>query len=640
MHRLKIRSLLVLSAICYGAILAEAQTPTDDKSLGDVARELRNQRVATGPAQTGVTSAPQTASPAVVTDSPEVERFMHEANALLMRERFVELDKMADEVRSSKARFPGGGWKLSRFYEALGRMNAGENATETDWQSHLAVFQRWMAARPQSITARVALAEAYLDYAWAARGNGYANTVTGNGWRLFEERSQQAAKVLIEAAALPAKCPYWTELMQQVALAAGADKNQHMAIFEKAIKFEPLYFAYYQRYAQALLLKWKGEPGDIKAFAEETYRRVGGKEGAHIYFEIASNLCGRCGDFSTDDFSWPRLKEGFSALEELYGLTPLKLNRFAFMAAAYGDQQAAARAFLRIGPYWDYSVWGSRARFESQRTWAGLPASPQPAWPAVSQQPDVGPPPTARVAEMLQAAGRATSQGRWSESTELAQQLINTANSLPGTATEIGRAYLIIANNEYRQGRISEAQTMVDRAVSAVAAKAGANSIELASTLDRASMFAQVMNDNARAEADLRRAIEIREKINGTADPGLSNELTMLGNVCRARGQTKEAFELYQRAITTREAVRPDDLALISPLEQLGLLYQDESRYQEAEGTFLRLLNLMEARFGLDSPQLTSPLSKLASLYHVMGKTASEENARARLQMIQNAQPK
>ena len=244
MPSLKICSLLFLIAVCYGAVEGKAQTSAESKSLGEIARELRNKTTATGPAQTGVAAASQSSSPAVVTDSPEVERFMHEANALLMRERFVELDKMADEVRSSKARFPGGGWKLSRFYGALSRMNAGENATEADWQSHLAVFQRWMTARPQSITARVALAEAYLDYAWAARGHGYANTVTAEGWRLFEERSQQAAKVLIDAAALPAKCPYWYELMQQVALAAGADKSQHRAIFEKAIKFEPLYFAY------------------------------------------------------------------------------------------------------------------------------------------------------------------------------------------------------------------------------------------------------------------------------------------------------------------------------------------------------------------------------------------------------------
>ena len=560
---------------------------------------------------------------------------MENVRALLMRERFDELDKIADEVRSSKARFPGGGWKISRFYEALSKTSAGANATENDWQNHLGLFQRWTSARPKSITARVALGEAYLDYAWAARGNGYANTVTPEGWRLFEERSKQATRVLIDATTLPSKCPHWYEVMQDVALAAGANKNQHRAIFEQAIKFEPLYFAYYQRYAIVLLPKWAGEPGDVKALADETYRRVGGKQGAHLYFEIASNLCGSCGDFSASDFSWPKLQEGFAALEELYGLTPLKLNRFAYLAAAYGDKQVAAKAFLRIGPNWDSSVWGTRARFESQRSWAGPPANSPTASPS-----EAAPPPTARVRETLQLAGRATSQGHWSESTQLAQELITIANPLPGTATEIGRAYLIMANNEYQQGHVLEAQSMVNRSISAVSAKAGANSIELASTLDRAALFAQVMNDYVRAEADLRQAIEIREKRNDPSDFEWSNELTLLGNLCRMRNRSKEAIESYQRAIRTHEGDRHNDLSLISPLEQLGLLYQDAHRYEEAKSTLLRLLDLMESHFGLGSPQLASPLSKLADLYHLMGETTSEARMRERLQAVQAAQSK
>jgi hypothetical protein len=101
-----------------------------------------------------------------------------------MREDFAELDQMADAARSSKARFPGGGWKLSRFYEAV-KPNGGGYQTDADWKNHIELLQRWTAARPQSATARVALAEAYLRYAWAARGAGYANTVTDQGLAAF-----------------------------------------------------------------------------------------------------------------------------------------------------------------------------------------------------------------------------------------------------------------------------------------------------------------------------------------------------------------------------------------------------------------------------------------------------------------------
>src|SRR5262249_511102 len=152
---------------------------------------------------------------------------------------------------------------------------------------------------------------------------------------------------------------------------------------------------------------------------------VGGKEGAHIYFEIASNLCGNCGDFSTDGFSWQKLQEGFAALEELYGLSQLKLNRFAFLACMYGDKNVAAKACPRIGPNWYFQVWGTRARFEAQRSWAGLPASPPQASAQVSKR-TIPPLPNARVAEMLELAHKAQNEGRWNDSTQMAERAIKT----------------------------------------------------------------------------------------------------------------------------------------------------------------------------------------------------------------------
>jgi hypothetical protein len=56
-------------------------------------------------------------------------------------------------------------------------------------------------------------------------------------------------------------------------------------------------------------------------------------------------------------------------------------------------------------------------------------------------------------------------EGQRSESTQLAQQAIKTAESLPGTGEQLGRGYMIIANNEQAAGHIPKAQTMLDKAV-------------------------------------------------------------------------------------------------------------------------------------------------------------------------------
>ena len=61
-------------------------------------------------------------------------------------------------------------------------------ATEAEWADTLDRLKRWAAQRPESVTAQVALAYGYLNYAWQARGNGDAASVTAEGGRLMQER--------------------------------------------------------------------------------------------------------------------------------------------------------------------------------------------------------------------------------------------------------------------------------------------------------------------------------------------------------------------------------------------------------------------------------------------------------------------
>jgi tetratricopeptide (TPR) repeat protein len=620
-----------LAAIGLGVPIAWTQIAPEDKSLGDIARELRTRKPVVTKPEPSTSSPPARQTPdGIVSEPSEIARLTDEVRRLVLREQFAALDEMADALRSSKARVPGGGWKLSRFYDAVNRIPSGIESTDRDWQRQFAFFQRWISARPKSITARVALADAYISYAWEARGDGYANTVTQQGWRVFGERMQQAQKALLAGAELPSKCPRWYEVMQQVALAAGADKNQLRAVFEKAIEFEPDYFAYYQQYARALLPKWTGAPGDTEEFADESYRRVGGKKGAHIYFEIASNLCNRCGDFSSGGYSWGRIQEGFAAMEELYGVLPLKLNRFAMLAATYGDKEAAAKAFQRIGPNWDRSVWGTRGRFESQKSWAGLPAASQPSGSGVKgpAQPDY------RISEMLLLATKAGNEGRWKDSAELAQQAIDTAKPLPGTAFQLKTAYLLLATNERRQGHMLQAQEMVDKAVSVISEKEGANSLEVANALHEFATFEQLPNNDRRLEAHLRRAIEIREKAKDGPSLRMANEFRMLALVCQRGGRNQEAAELLQRAIKTYDAVRPDHWVMSMALGQLGAIYQEMGRYQDAEAAFLRMLYVSEGGSGLNSAQVITPLAQLASLYRAMGKPTEAERMLQRIQSI------
>jgi len=379
--------------------IAPAQTQPaahEGKRLGDVAREQKASKHPKNPCPPNMpcdeVSSPSQVSPSELDNRDRLYRA--EINALLARRAFAELDQAADSARASKERLGGGAWKLYVFYDVVAMADAGQRVVDQLWLQRLALLQDWVAADPSSVTARVALGYAYQGYAWAARGGGYANTVPDAAWKLFGTRIAQAYSTLLEADKLPAKCPHWYFVMLLVARDMCWSKEEMRALFERAVAFEPSYYHYYREHASDLLPKWGGEPGEAEAFAEESYNRIGGRQGAFIYFEIATVLYCLCNDNPQPTLSWPVLEEGFAEIEEQYGATLLKLNRFAMLAYLYQDREVASRTLARVGDNWEPKVWVHRATFDQARSWAGHvnpnEASGGPsAQPAKPRQPTV-----------------------------------------------------------------------------------------------------------------------------------------------------------------------------------------------------------------------------------------------------------
>jgi len=306
-------------------------------------------------------------------DSQPARSFQTAVRHLFDEEKFDELEVIASKARSQKERFLGGGWKLFAFYNTI---QGPGSLTSTDalWNAHMERLERWIRAKPESITPRVALAQAYVRFAWKARGNGFRDTVSADGWKLFGERVQQARETLENAATAATKDPQWYRDMQTVALTQGWNRSQADELLQQASNFEPKYFYFYNAHTTYLLPKWYGEPGDAEAFAQTIADRLGKPEGDAVYFEIAlnDNCCGVKGQLP--NLSWDRVKAGFAALEQLYGSTNHQLNAVAFMAVRQGDSEFAQQIFGRIGDNWDEAVWGGKVRFDKSK--ASLTLSP------------------------------------------------------------------------------------------------------------------------------------------------------------------------------------------------------------------------------------------------------------------------
>jgi hypothetical protein len=379
------RSILLFSLIL---LVTPALHSQETPSLGDLARQARAEKskqasaIPSSPVEASVPSSQteiQTAP--AITSAPmsdftlhEVEHYDENIRVLFNAENFDKIDELADAARSTKARLTGGFWDIHVLYGALTNPPYhGEDPTESEWKIQLDRLQRWVTQKPKSVTARVALAGAYINYAWYARGAGYADGVTEQGWQLFAERLDTAAKILADAYNLPVKDPEWFVEMQLVLRAQQRSMEMQTAFFEKAIAFDPDYHYFYRMQAETLLPKWEGEEGQMALFAEQAANRVGGTKGDIIYYEIAAFVNCSC-DARNQAYglSWPRIKRGYAAVEKQYGASLANMNLMAKFAGAAGDPDFANEMFTRIGDYWDQTVWHKRENFDRVRTWAGF----------------------------------------------------------------------------------------------------------------------------------------------------------------------------------------------------------------------------------------------------------------------------
>lgn len=288
--------------------------------------------------------------------------------------QWAKLDTLAERLRSQRLRFQGGGWQLHVLYCIL---NTGclKSETDAEWERRIAALQDWIRFAPSSPTPRIALANAYQDFAWKARGNGDADSVTPEGWHLFTVRVQKARQILDDSEEIGISDPEWYDAMLRVAINQGWNRAQVEALVDEALQKDPGYFYDVREMADYLLPKWYGAPGDTEQFVDAAADKIGGTEGEATYFFFAEILLvdrAPCLYCLPPAASWTRIRRGYAAIEQLYGINNYELNAFAFLALRAGDFQTAQQAFKQIGGKWDTDVWPSKAYFDAGRSFALL----------------------------------------------------------------------------------------------------------------------------------------------------------------------------------------------------------------------------------------------------------------------------
>jgi hypothetical protein len=345
----------LLASFCLGVFAAHSQTNIATNTIF----------LFRGPASGSIEVAPVETA-----ETKEQHSIKAAAAALIKAGDFDKLDLLAAKYRLSGECFADGAWKLGSFYCGV---SLSDTNTDGEWEGRLAALRIWTAGKPESITARVALAGALIDYAWKARGGGWGDSVTEEGWRLFGQRLHQAQTVLSQALELKDSCPVYWSYQMNVARGLSYDKELFKVIFKQATNAYPGYSTYQLHRAIYLLPRWGGEAGEWEDELTKAADQLGGDAGDMLYAQTVWRIhacVGMKNIFEENQLSWARVDRGFAVIEKKYPDSLFARNERAHLAVLAHDKTNARKYFDETGGKIDLTSWYSSNNYIRMAMWA------------------------------------------------------------------------------------------------------------------------------------------------------------------------------------------------------------------------------------------------------------------------------
>jgi len=299
----------------------------------------------------------------------EIRMFRADVRSAFESGEFDKLERMAEGLiaEGDEALFANGSWKIAQFYNGLSdRFSDSEDQFLTDLERH----RRWRKEMPESTVAKIAYGDFLTQYAWFARGGGYANTVTNRGWRLFRTRLAEARDLLMPLMGEELKDPYWGMVMLWVALGQGWSETDYSKLINDLKRLAPTFWGYDLQRAYSLLPRWHGEKGDWVRYAAWAADRPDGL-GDEVYARVVIRMVGFYGSvYRETSADWERTRSGLKILLEKYPKSLSLANSAARVAVVGDDREMAAELFKQIGEKYVEDCWINPEQFVHYRTWA------------------------------------------------------------------------------------------------------------------------------------------------------------------------------------------------------------------------------------------------------------------------------
>jgi hypothetical protein len=209
----------------------------------------------------------------------------------------------------------------------------------------------------------------YADYAWKARGSGYADSVSSQGWKLFEQRLDVADAALTKAWSLNPHDERIARAMLTVELGQGKGRPRMEQWFQRAMALNTNNYDACWAKLYYLEPKWYGSRDQMLEFAAECLNSD--KWGGHvplIVVDVHEKIAKTLGADAQEDY-WKRPEvwtDLHQAFEKFFRLNPDATGwHHNYALYAYRAQQwdELNKQIGLLGPI-NYNYFGGREKFD------------------------------------------------------------------------------------------------------------------------------------------------------------------------------------------------------------------------------------------------------------------------------------
>jgi hypothetical protein len=292
------------------------------------------------------------------------------AVTLLNRAQFQVLEQLIRALPKQAQR--------EEVYDALSTI---EPKDPKEFERRDKLMSAWVEQSPQSAEAHTALADFYISYAWLARGNDYAGTVSEADWDVFGKRLERTAEAVKRAEELGGKDIRIARCQMTVCLGADPDPKQAQAIALKASSRGDDARPVMKDWSNFLLPRWHGEPGDLTK-AADTLRKKTGHDKFYAPMAVSTIQIENVEALESGAVQWERLVNSVVAAgKDGPELTKQELLQ---ICEDLQKQKDAARILPLASAHYLADVWTTDDRYQACRAWA----AGKGAWPQVPFQLD------------------------------------------------------------------------------------------------------------------------------------------------------------------------------------------------------------------------------------------------------------